>query len=278
MEAAQSQAFEKAKRMNGRMPSEPQIQTLPFEADLGLGSRAKIGLIVLQTDQTIERELGSALRLDGVALYHARIPNAMDVTPETLKQMEEDLPVAAGLLPPRFKFDVIGYGCTSGATMIGEDRVEQAVRRIHPDALITDPLKACILALRTLALERVALVTPYAPRVTTYLRENLTAAGFRINAIASFNQSDDFAVAQISSRSVRQAVEEIGAREDCEGVFVSCTSLRTLPIIAEAEAHLGKPVISSNQALAWHLMRLAGVSDCLDRRGRLFRQALAQAA
>ena len=29
------------------------IQTLPFETDTGLGARARIGLIVLQTDQTL---------------------------------------------------------------------------------------------------------------------------------------------------------------------------------------------------------------------------------
>ncbi len=252
------------------------FERLPFEVDDGLGTRAKIGLIVLQTDQTIEHEFATILSGDEVALYHARIPNAMEVTPETLKQMEADLPVAAALLPVQFDFDVIGYCCTSGATMIGEGRVDQILRKVHPKSLTSNPLTASKAALRALGLKRIALVTPYAPPVTSQLRENLKAAGMAVNAIASFDQSDDFKVARITSQSIQDAVEQIGARDDCDGVFVSCTSLRTLPIIAAVEARLGKPVLSSNQALSWHLMRLAGIDDCPENCGQLFHHPLAE--
>ncbi len=250
------------------------MHTLSFNTDAGLGQRARIGLIVLQTDQTIEHELASIMRQDDVALYHVRIPNAMEVTPETLRQMEADMPVAASLLPVQFAFDSIGYCCTSGATMIGEDRVDRILREVHPNARTSNPLTACKAALDTLGLERIALVTPYAPSVTTQMRNSLNETGYRINAVASFNQSDDFVVARISSQSILKAVEEIGAHDDCDGVFVSCTSLRTVSIIAAAEAQLGKPVISSNQALGWHLMRLAGLDDCPKEHGQLFRKQL----
>ena len=89
---------------------------------------------------------------------------------------------------------------------------------------------------------------------------------------ASFGQSDDFTVARISSQSILNAIREIGARDDVDGVFVSCTSLRTLPILAEAEQHLGKPVLSSNQALGWHLMRLTGLTHGPDHLGQLFQR------
>lgn len=258
------------------MTSDPHIQTLDFEADDGLGARARIGLVILQTDQTIEHEFASILRRDGIALYHARIPNEMDVTPETLRQMEADMPVAAALLPAQFGFDVIGYCCTSGATMIGENRVDAILRQVHPGARTSNPLTACKAAFQALGLKRIALITPYAPSVTTEMRANLTASGYDIRAVGSFNQSDDFRVARISSQSILKAVTDIGARDDCDGIFISCTSLRTLPIIAKAETHLGKPVLSSNQALAWHLMRLAGVEDCAEGAGQLFQCQLAR--
>jgi maleate isomerase len=53
-------------------------------------------------------------------------------------------------------------------------------------------------------------------------------------------------------------------------VFVSCTSLRLAEAVAEIEAELGKPVTSSNHAMAWHALRLAGVADALPQFGRLF--------
>ena len=56
---------------------------------------------------------------------------------------------------------------------------------------------------------------------------------------------------------------------------MSCTSLRALQIIPQAEAALGKPVISSNQALAWHMMRLAGLANGPINAGRLFATPLA---
>jgi maleate isomerase len=48
--------------------------------------------------------------------------------------------------------------------------------------------------------------------------------------------------------------------------------LRALDIIEKAEKIIGKPVTSSNHALAWHLLRLAGVDDILDDHGQLFKK------
>jgi maleate isomerase len=50
---------------------------------------------------------------------------------------------------------------------------------------------------------------------------------------------------------------------------VSCTSLRLAEAVADIEAELGKPATSSNHAMAWHALRLAGVTDQLPTRGRL---------
>lgn len=252
------------------MPAQCSVETLNFSTDDGLGQRARIGLIVLQSDQTIEHEMARLLSDDGVALYHARIPNATEVTPESLRQMQIDLPHTASLLPSFFDFDAIGYACTSGATMIGENRVDEIIRAVHPKAKTSNPISACKAALTELNLKRVALLTPYSPEVTTEMQENLRAAGFQINAVASFNESDDFTVARISADSILKAVLNVGARDDCDAVFVSCTSLRALEIISQAEHQLNKPVISSNQTLAWHLMQLTGLQSTLENCGQLF--------
>jgi maleate cis-trans isomerase len=42
-------------------------------------------------------------------------------------------------------------------------------------------------------------------------------------------------------------------------VFLSCTNLPTLPVLAELEAELGCPVISSNAATIWQCLALLGV-------------------
>ena len=154
--------------------------------------------------------------------------------------------------------------------MIGEARVDQIIRDVHPDARTSNPITACKAALAALGLKRIALVTPYPPEVTLEMQANLRSAGFETTAVASFNQSDDFTVARISAESILDAALRIGARDEVDGVFISCTSLRALDVIETAEARLGKPVVASNQALAWHLMRLASVSVAPVGAGRLF--------
>ena len=250
------------------------ILKLQFKTDAGLGSRANIGMIVLSSDQTLELEFRTLLDFEGVALYHARIPNEMEITEETLAKMEAELPITASLLPGSFNFDVIGYGCTAGTTVIGEDQVAKAIRTAHPGILVTNPLSACKAALSSLRLKRIAFLTPYEPAITKAMRDNLMEEGFEIPVTASFYESDDFVVGRITSDSILESVKKIGARDDCDGVFVSCTNLRAASVIEPAEEYLGKPVTSSNHALAWHMLRLASISDSPGNLGSLFHQKL----
>jgi len=66
----------------------------------------------------------------------------------------------------------------------------------------------------------------------------------------------------------------VGQSDAVDGVFISCTSLRAAGIIEQAETALGKPVTASNHALAWHLLRLAGIKDEVEGFGRLFETQL----
>ena len=81
---------------------------------------ASLGLIVLETDETLENEARSAIPSEA-SLHHTRIYSAPTVTPDTLAAMEAKLPDAAGTFPGHVTYDAIGYCCTSGATVIGHD-------------------------------------------------------------------------------------------------------------------------------------------------------------
>ena len=59
-------------------------------------------------------------------------------------------------------------------------------------------------------------------------------------------------------------------KAEIDAVFVSCTSVRLAEAAAEIEKEIGLPVTSSNHAMAWHALRLAGVSDAMPQWGRLF--------
>ncbi len=243
---------------------------LEFETDSGSGARATLGLIVLQADETIEPEFRSFAAADGVALYHSRIPSDPDVTPETLARMEAKIPASVRLLPTGLDFDVIGYGCTSGATIIGAEKVSRAINTIKPDTPTTDPLTAIKAALQALGARRIGFLTPYVAEVSRAMRQNLEASGLEIAAFGSFEQSEERVVARIAPESVLRSILDVGGAAECDAVFASCTNLRTLDVIEAAEDALGKPIIASNQALAWHMLRLAGIGDAPAGLGRLF--------
>lgn len=246
------------------------IKRLHFKTDAGAGARARIGLLVLESDQTMEAEFRVLTDVPGVAIYHARLPNDVDVTPETLAEMEAALPVAAHLIPQDMGLKSIGYGCTSGTTIIGEDRVAAIMDTAHPAVPSTNPLTAAKAALHALGVKRLGLLTPYAPDVTQAMQEKFMAAGIDVTMVGSFYEKDDRVVGRIDPASILKATLAVG-QGDCDGVFVACTSLRTAGIIEQAEIALGKPVTASNHALAWHLLRLAGIADTMDGLGRLYR-------
>lgn len=243
---------------------------LEFDTDGGIGTRANLGVIVLQTDETLEHEFARMIRGPDVAFYCSRIAMVPEVRSETLARMERELPAAAALLPSAPRYDAIGYGCTSGATVIGSDRVARAVTSVCPGARVSDPLAAIVAAARALGARRLGFVTPYVAEVSARMRGKLAAAGFEIAGFGSFEQGNDTVVARIDRESILAAIENVAAQAPCDAVVISCTNLRCLDVIGAAEARIGVPVISSNQALAWHMLRLAGIAEPKPEFGRLF--------
>lgn len=251
-------------------PRQARIERLNFSTDDGAGERARIGLLVLESDQTMETEFRMLTDLPGVSVYHARLANDVVVTPETLGKMEKELPVAARLLPDYMGLSSIGYGCTSGATIIGEPRIAEIFEDIHTGVPSTNPLSAAKAALTALGVKRLGLLTPYSPDVTDAMQASFNAAGIEVSVVGSFYEESDLVVGKIDPHSIKKATISIGQSDDVDGVFISCTSLRAAGIIDGAEQALGKPVTASNHALAWHLLRLAGVEDTIDGAGKLY--------
>ena len=86
----------------------------------------------------------------------------------------------------------------------------------------------------------------------------------------SFNEENDGIVARISPASIKKGVMAIKDRAEIDAVFVSCTSVRLAEAAAEIEKEIALPITSSNHAMAWHALRLAGVTDAMPKWGRLF--------
>ncbi|MGB0848910.1 MAG: maleate cis-trans isomerase family protein [Thiolinea sp.] len=247
------------------------IEHLPFETDGGMAERASIGLIVLASDYTIEHEWRQIFNAaPGVALYHSRIWNDDKVTPETLRAMEPKITECARSFTPATPIDVVAYGCTSASMAIGEERVFENIRAGKPGAACTTPITAAFAAFDAFKAKRIGVLTPYTASVNQIVADYITARGFEVPVFGSFNEGYDSTVAKITPQSIENGVREILKHAEVDMVFVSCTSVRLVEACAELEASLGLPLTSSNHAMAWHALRLAGITDDLSGFGRLY--------
>jgi len=247
------------------------LEHLPFEADRGIASRARIGLIVLATDYTIEHEWRRIMTgLSGVALYHSRILNDAQITPETLRAMEPRIASATEIILPGADFDVIAYGCTSASMAIGEEKVFERIREARPNVECTTPITAAFAAFHALGARRIGVLTPYRADVNRIVASYISARGFTVPVFGSFNEQDDNMVARITPKSIKDGILAIKKRADIDAVFVSCTSVRLAEAAADIEREIGLPVTSSNHAMAWHALRLANYNETLPEWGKLF--------
>jgi maleate isomerase len=247
------------------------LGVLPSRLDGGLAARAAIGLVVLATDQTLEHEFRELIRIPGVAFYESRVFNDSRITPETLRAIGPLIAPSLDLILPSLKLDAVGFGCTSATMTLGEEAVFAEIHKVRPGVACTTPVTAALAAFRALGVEGIGLLTPYTREINASLAKYFNGRGVDIAATATFDREDDREAARISVASIEAAAERMAAAPGVDAIFVSCTSLRVAEAVDRMERRTGIPVTSSNHAMAWHCLRLAGIEDEVAEAGKLFR-------
>ena len=228
----------------------------------------RIGIIVLQSDETIERDL-MAMRGDA-DLFFSRVPSGQEVTAETLQSMASHIAASASLFPQTINFDAVGYACTSGTAQIGVSEIELLVKSGTQTKTVSQPVSALVAACQHLGLKRIAFLSPYIESVSANLRQVLQDNGVETPAFGTFGEAEESKVVRIAGASVMAAAKTLAQEAVVDGIFLSCTNLRTMDLICPLEAELGMPVLSSNLVLAWHLAQLSCNPEALSGPGRLF--------
>jgi maleate isomerase len=258
-------------------PSSLDIGVVPSDLDGGLGHRAAIGVVVLATDQTLEHEFRLLVGGAGVAFYEARLFNDANITADTLRDIGPRIAPATALILPGVPLDVVAFGCTSATMELGEAAVFAEIRKARPGIACTTPVTAALAAFEALGVTRIGLLTPYSPSINLGLVRYFEGRGLTVAAHATFDRPDDLEAARISIASTEAAAARLAEVNGVEAVFVSCTSLRVAEAVSRMESRSGVPVTSSNHAMAWHSLRLAGVEDVVPGAGRLFAAGLRRA-
>ena len=233
-------------------------------------TRKRIGLLLLATDHTTERDFERVCVPLGISVHCARIEYANPTTVDNLRRMTPRLTDGAGLILPGESLDAIYYGCTAASVAIGDAVVVAAIQAAKPGVPVVTPTGAAFQAFTALGLRRIALLTPYSPTVTAEVVAYFERHGLTIGGAACFGLEDDREMARLTGDAVVAAAERtIGADDD--GLFVSCTALRAFAVADRIEQRIGRPVVTSNQAALWQVLHLAGEAPPADAGGRLMR-------
>ena len=241
-----------------------------ISAPLAPAARTCIGLVLLGTDRVSHDDVGAFLP-DDVEVYSTRVPMDPVATPETLAAMERHLEQAAAALVPGAPLDAIGFSCTSGSVAIGPARVRERIQAGRPGMPVANPVDAAADALLALGARRIALLVPYLDGPANLIRDYIGGRGIESVSSATFDLDGDPEMNRVPDAvMVDAATDLVRNAGDVDALFISCTGLRTAPIVAELEQALSIPVVTSNQAHAWALLRLAGREDSVPRGGRLF--------
>lgn len=233
------------------------------------GWRAKIGRIS-PSPETVGAEEWRRSLPNGVCLVETRTllhDVTVDGLTETAKQVER-----AALELASAEVDVILQAGTAIAFFRGFGHDRELSRRIHAVTRIqaTTSLTAVIDALRELGIQRPAIATPYLADIDARLVEVLDKSGFEVAAIRGLGLKKSIDMGKvIPEQTYRLARDVVRSAPKADGILISCGNLRTFEAIEPLELDTGLPVVTSNQAGLWQVLRMAGTKDRLTSLGRL---------
>ncbi len=232
------------------------------------GTRARIGLMVPSGNAICEAELHAMLPPGVVALI-TRLELRGSSEAE-LSKMLDRLEEAAGLLAdarPR----LIGFHCTAVSTFAPERAGEIPARMTRATGLpAVTTADAILAALEALGAKRILLVTPYIAAVHEREIAFLAAHGCAVVGGDMMGINTNAEMAQIPPEAIAaQARGAARAAPGADACFISCTAIRSAGVIEALETEIGMPVITSNQVMAWHVLRRLGLQDQPKGFGRL---------
>ncbi len=247
--------------------------------------RARIGLLVPHADLGPESEL-NAMVPPGVTVHATRVPLGVYRPGGVMDPTIALEPVRAFADPPHVDdaaellagapLHAIGYAFTSSSYVRGAADDEALRRRLEDrtrgiPVAVTCP--SAVLALRALGTARLVLIDPpwFSPELNALGAEYFRAQGLEVVHAAPAGLPSD-------QRAVHPGQLYEWARAhvptSTEALFIGGNGFRAVGAIQVLEEDLGVPVLTANQMLCWHLLRLAGTRAPVAGYGRLFAQPL----
>ena len=259
------------------------------------GYRAKIGLIVVGPNLNPTPEI-SRMIPDYVQVRETRIHMDPVVNIEECSKLSEPLGAAAAVLAEGLSSPLLGnrsaiaFACTAGSLVGGPgwdkkevEMMENATAgfpcagalpgmQAHSKGIpCTTTATAAEEAMRFMGFKKIVITGPYIDELNERFRIFYEGSGFEVLKVTGLGIEDLYEMGATKPSQAYQAAMKAVVPE-ADGIFITCTNFRCSDVIEEIERDSGKPVVTSNQATAWHLMKLLGINDVIEGYGRLLRK------
>jgi maleate cis-trans isomerase len=224
------------------------------------------GVLIPSTNTTVELE--SRLLPPS---YQAHFGRLMTSAPGRTfsPSRDDDIDYQSRLLGTA-KVELVILAQTS-ASLFADDYDEVVTRRMSEGAAVPAITSAQAIgrAVRALRAQRIAIVSPYSDTVNERAARYLeTKHGLQTVALEGFGATDSYAIGQLGSENARAAFARIN-RPEIEAFVVPGGNFPTMSAIAAWEQEFHKPVVTTNQASFWAMLRSFNAGDRLPTFGRL---------
>ena len=225
---------------------------------------ARCGIVVPVSNTNLEPDM-MLLAPDGVSMHFARAGGYdVDQIPDE-NQMRQYSDRAADDVLESLRLcrsDIVIYGCTS-ATLAQSPEYDRKFRD-NMESICAVPAvtaaSALVEVLQRLEIERFAFTSPYVSTLNDLAIRYIESFGLdcvsRVDAPRPLSNED---VAAATPDEILQIAISADS-DEAEAIVISCTDYRATEAIAEIEAKLGKPVITSNQASLLVALQRLGIA------------------
>jgi maleate cis-trans isomerase len=226
------------------------------------------GMLIPSTNTTCEIELG---RLPpDLQVHTGRLGKGGD-SPFS-PSLDADVAYQSKLLS-HARVEVIALMQTS-ASLFSDDYDEVVVKRMTEASGVPSLTSAQAIgrALHALGARRIAMATPYSEEVIGRAKRYYEAKyGVAVVASESLGATNSYAIGKMDAGVAQAAFARID-RPDVEALVVPGGNFPTMDRIAQWEQQFGKPVLTTNQAALWAVLRAMAVAAPLAGKGRLLEE------